>query len=51
MLGGLVYAVLDDGPCPQKIASTIVDCRGKTPLIIREGPIPSTELFGTGVVT
>jgi L-threonylcarbamoyladenylate synthase len=43
-LGGHVAAVLDDGPCPEGVASTIVDCRGEVPLIVREGPIPAAAL-------
>jgi L-threonylcarbamoyladenylate synthase len=43
-LGGLVAAVLDDGPSPGGIASTIVDCTGTPPRIVRRGPIPTQRL-------
>jgi L-threonylcarbamoyladenylate synthase len=45
LLGGQVSAVLDDGPCPEEVASTIIDCLGKEPVIIREGPILAADLF------
>ncbi len=48
-LAGLVTAVLNDGPSPGGISSTIVDCRGSDPIIVREGPISADELFSTGV--
>lgn len=37
-LGGWVAAVLDDGPSPMSVASTIVNCLGTRPEIAREGP-------------
>jgi len=46
-LGGLVAAVLDGGPCLRQTASTIVDCRGKAPVILREGPILLADLSFT----
>lgn len=47
-LGGQIAAVLDDGPCPAGVASTIVDCRGEVPFIVREGPIPAAALALSG---
>jgi len=47
-LGGQIAAVLDDGPCPGGVASTIVDCRGQKPLIVREGPVPAAVLTRSG---
>lgn len=49
-LSGRVSAVLDAGPCPESMASTIVDCRGETPVIIREGPIPAAELLSAALL-
>jgi L-threonylcarbamoyladenylate synthase len=49
-LGGLVTAVLDGGPCPESMASTIVDCRGRQPILVRQGPISSETLSLTGTV-
>lgn len=37
-LGGLVTAVLDAGPAPRGQASTIIDCTGQAPVILRPGP-------------
>jgi tRNA threonylcarbamoyl adenosine modification protein (Sua5/YciO/YrdC/YwlC family) len=44
-LGGLVAAIVDDGPSPGDVASTIVDCTGDRPKILREGPIPARDLL------
>lgn len=46
-LGGWVTAVLDDGPAPMGIASTIIDCTGDTPTIVRQGPLPAGDLLAT----
>jgi L-threonylcarbamoyladenylate synthase len=43
-LGGIVAAVLDDGPSPGDRASTIVDCTGARPLILRVGPLSAADL-------
>ena len=45
-LGGWVTAVIDDGPSPHAIASTILDCTGDELKILREGPIPAEALLG-----
>ena len=44
MLGGSVEVVLDDGPSPGTTASTILDCTGKQPRILREGAVGRQEL-------
>jgi L-threonylcarbamoyladenylate synthase len=38
-LNGLITAVLDAGSTPMGQASTVIDCTGSEPKIIREGPI------------
>jgi tRNA threonylcarbamoyl adenosine modification protein (Sua5/YciO/YrdC/YwlC family) len=43
-LGDWVAAVLDDGPSPHGIASTILDCTGTTPKVVRQGPILPEQL-------
>ncbi len=43
-LRGRVAAVLDDGPTPGDRPSTIVDCTGERPIIVREGPLSAIEL-------
>lgn len=43
-LGGRVAAVLDDGPSPGGVASTVVDCTGERPVILRAGPLLAAEL-------
>ena len=44
MLGESVEVVLDDGPSPGTTASTIVDCTGKRPRILRAGALTAEEL-------
>ena len=44
MLGWAVEVVLDDGPSNGSVASTIVDCTGAAPRILREGAISETAL-------
>jgi L-threonylcarbamoyladenylate synthase len=43
-LDGLVAAVLDDGPSPGDLASTIVDCTGPVLRILRPGPLDAADL-------
>lgn len=43
-LRGRVAAVLDDGPSPGDRASTIVDCTGARPVLVREGPLSAADL-------
>ncbi len=44
-LNNKVPLVLDGGNCPGGVPSTVVDCSGKEPIILREGPISSEEIF------
>jgi len=48
-LAGVVTAVLDDGPAPGGVPSTIVTFTEGNPRIIREGPITVTDLSQAGV--
>ena len=41
---GIVAAVLDNGPSPQAIASTILDCTTPSPTLLRLGPISPEAL-------
>jgi L-threonylcarbamoyladenylate synthase len=43
-LAGWVTAVIDDGPSPHSLASTILDCTGQELKVLRKGPI-STQLL------
>ena len=43
-LGGRVAAVLDDGPSPGGVASTVVDCTVDPPVIRRVGPLAASDL-------
>ncbi len=40
-----IEIVLDGGKCPGGIPSTIVDLTGEPPIILREGPIPPSEVL------
>jgi L-threonylcarbamoyladenylate synthase len=44
MLGESVEVILDGGPSSGALASTIVDCTGSRPRILREGAISAAEL-------
>ncbi len=44
MLGEAVEVVLDGGPSRGSLASTIVDCTGAVPRVLREGAIGAAEL-------
>ena len=44
MLGDVVAVVLDAGGTPGEQPSTIVDCTGDRPHILREGAIPAHEI-------
>jgi L-threonylcarbamoyladenylate synthase len=43
-LGGRIGLVLDGGQTPGGVSSTVVDCSGETPIILRQGPISLEEL-------
>jgi L-threonylcarbamoyladenylate synthase len=44
-LGGRIPFVLDGGPCPGGVASTVIDLTGHTPAIVRPGPITLEEIL------
>ena len=44
MLGEVVRIVLDGGPTPGPVPSTIVDCTGERPRILREGVLGADRL-------
>ena len=44
MLGELVRVVLDAGPTPGPIPSTILDCTGEQGRVLRQGSVPLTRL-------
>ena len=41
---GKIELVIDGGKTPGQVPSTVVDCTGMTPVIIREGPISQSEI-------
>jgi len=43
-LGDAVALIVDDGPCPVGIESTVVDCSGKAPVILRPGGITTEHI-------
>jgi L-threonylcarbamoyladenylate synthase len=43
-LGDLVDYVLDGGPCPVGVESTIVDCTVQPPQVLRPGGIPTEDI-------
>jgi L-threonylcarbamoyladenylate synthase len=45
-LGGRIPLILDGGPTPGGMASTVVDCSGREPQILRQGPISQVEILG-----
>jgi L-threonylcarbamoyladenylate synthase len=45
-LGDSVDFIIDGGPCPGGIESTIVDVTVNPPLILRKGAIPEKEIMG-----
>ncbi len=46
-LKGRIPLILDGGKTPGGFPSTLVDCTGKEPLILREGPISLDDLLQT----
>lgn len=44
-LASRIPLILDGGPTPGALASTLVDCTGDKPVILREGPISLKELL------
>jgi tRNA threonylcarbamoyl adenosine modification protein (Sua5/YciO/YrdC/YwlC family) len=43
-LGYAVTTYLEAGPCPDPMPSTIVDCTGRVPRVLRDGAIPFEKL-------
>jgi L-threonylcarbamoyladenylate synthase len=43
-LGDAVAMIVDDGPCPIGVESTVVDCSGDTPVLLRPGGITAEEI-------
>jgi L-threonylcarbamoyladenylate synthase len=43
-LDGRIHLILDGGPTTGGIPSTVVDCTGKEPVVLREGPIKRVDL-------
>jgi L-threonylcarbamoyladenylate synthase len=50
-LGGRVELVLDGGSVPGGVPSTVVDCTGENPVILREGAVPAGKIFQVWGVT
>jgi tRNA A37 threonylcarbamoyladenosine synthetase subunit TsaC/SUA5/YrdC len=44
MLGDSVRVFLDGGPTPGAVPSTIVDCTGQTPRVLRQGILARERL-------
>jgi L-threonylcarbamoyladenylate synthase len=45
-LGGRIAAILDGGRTPGGVPSTVVDCTGSEPRILRDGPISLGQILG-----
>ena len=43
-LGGRVDLIVDGGPCPGGVESTVVDCTVDPPRVLREGAVPAKRL-------
>ena len=43
-LGGRIHLILDGGSTPQGIPSTVVDCMGLEPVVLRPGPLSLKDL-------
>lgn len=43
-LGPAISLALDGGPAASEVPSTIVDCRGPSPAVLREGAIPAAAI-------
>ena len=44
-LGGRIEIVIDGGKTPGGVPSTLVDCTGREPVILREGPVSQAEIL------
>ena len=49
-LDGRIAAVLDGGPCRVGVESTIVDCTGTAPRILRPGGVSASDVADAGEV-
>jgi L-threonylcarbamoyladenylate synthase len=47
-LGGRIDLVLDGGQTPGGVASTVADCTGPAPIILRQGPLSLEDLLAVG---
>jgi L-threonylcarbamoyladenylate synthase len=43
-LGGRVDLIVDGGPCPGGVESTVVDCTVDPPRVLREGAVPAEQI-------
>ena len=43
-LGSRIPMILDGGTCPGGVPSTVVDCSGDEPIILREGPVSQKDI-------
>ncbi len=43
-LQGRIDLILDGGPTPGGVPSTVVDCTGPEPVVLREGPISTAQI-------
>ena len=43
-LSGRIDLIIDGGPAPGGVPSTVVDCTGPQPRVLREGPISAAEI-------
>jgi L-threonylcarbamoyladenylate synthase len=50
-LEGRVELVLDGGSVPGGVPSTVVDCTGENPVILREGAVPAGKIFQVWGIT
>jgi L-threonylcarbamoyladenylate synthase len=50
-LKGRVELVLDGGSVPGGVPSTVVDCTGENPVILREGAVPAGRIFQVWGIT
>ena len=44
-LDGRINLLLDGGPCPGGVPSTVVDCTQTPPVVLRKGAVPEDEIW------
>jgi L-threonylcarbamoyladenylate synthase len=44
-LNGRIHLILDGGRTPGGVPSTVVDCTGEVPVVLREGPVTLEDLM------